>query len=392
MIFGTHIYKVSFNNHAIGRQPFMNKDSLLLLFVKHHYKTASVTSNNSTIIKEPSFAASYLVNTFGFSSQSALSLSKYLKFKNSDIPNSVLTCFRDYGFSETQLSRFVSRCPRLLSFNAEKNIAPKFEFFLSKGVSRDELVRVFSSYPVILTRSLDKYMVPLFDFYRSMLKSDESVSRVFVRCPRFILYPDDRVKANIKHLRDNGVPESKVAVLIRYWPTTVGVKIERFNEIVGFVKEKGLIRPSNVSFVIAIASVAAISSSTWEKKFVKYERWGWSKEDFLTAFQKHPQFMMVSESKSDAVMNFMINEIGCEPSFIAQHPMFLSFSLQRRTIPRCSVIKVLSAKGLVKLTCLSTMLNISDDLFEKKLVTNYEEEAPYLLKLYKEKIDHYSQT
>jgi mTERF domain-containing protein len=262
----------------------------------------------------------------------------------------------------------------------------KYVWTVKTGISRTELARLISFNPSLLSRSLEKTVAPCYDFLRSFLKTDEKVLGLVVRSPRIIDFFKYCTKPNIDHLRDNRVPDAKIAMLLRLWPSSLRANIKRFSEIVGFVKEKGL-NPSNLSFVAAIAVVSSMSTPTWEKKVLLYESWGWSKEDIFGAFQKHPHFMMASESKINAVMDLLINKIGCKPSYIAQHPMLISFSLEKRTIPRSSVFKVLLSKDMVKLTCLSPMLKISDFLFEKKLLTKYKEEALDLLKLYREKMN-----
>ncbi|KAM7256915.1 hypothetical protein ACFE04_012656 [Oxalis oulophora] len=393
MTIGMHICKIRVLNYGTIH-PFINHlQSTSSSFVtKHYYATTTTTTEaapaavaTTTTTKESSFTTSYLVDTCGFSPESALSVSKIVKLKNAQKPDALLNCLREYGFSETQLFRLVRKCPKVLVLDAEKNLSPKFEFLLSKGISRTKLAKVVSAQPLIILRSLEKTMIPFYDLCRSLLKSDDKVSKVFVRCPRFMHASHSFVNANIKHLYDSGVDESKISTLVRIWPSAVVVNTERFIEVVEFVKEKGL-KPSSVNFVAAVAAVASLSRPSWEKKVLLFESWGWSKEDILGAFQKHPQCMMVSESKINAVMKFLINEMDCEPSYIAHNPMFVSFSLEKRTIPRCSVIQILLSKGRVKLTCLSSMLRIPDHSFEKKLIASYKEEAPYLLKLYREKM------
>ena len=63
-------------------------------------------------------------------------------------------------------------------------------------------------------------------------------------------------------------------------------------------------------------------------------------------------------------------------------------TLKKRIVPRCAIYQVLVTNGLNKTNNISlvTLLWISEKQFFNKFVNCHEEEAPELLKLYKEKL------
>ncbi|XP_059635405.1 uncharacterized protein LOC132277582 [Cornus florida] len=143
--------------------------------------------------------------------------------------------------------------------------------------------------------------------------------------------------------------------------------------------------PSQFLFVDAFWALPAISKSTWKRKMEVYEKWGWSKEETMLAFTKHPGCMTVSEEKIMVMLNFYVNTTGWQSSVIAHRPKLMSPSLGQRIIPRCSVLQVLLSKGLIKKpVSLHILLESTERMFLHKFVTCYEE-APQLLKLYQEK-------
>ncbi|RZC76228.1 hypothetical protein C5167_000539 [Papaver somniferum] len=93
---------------------------------------------------------------------------------------------------------------------------------------------------------------------------------------------------------------------------------------------------------------------------------------------------MASEKKIMAVMSFLVNEMGYDSSSAAECPLVIDCSLKWRIIPRCSVIKILVSKGLIKelipLRALSTMV---DEAFLEKFVFKYEQQVPGLMKIFK---------
>jgi mTERF domain-containing protein len=66
----------------------------------------------------------------------------------------------------------------------------------------------------------------------------------------------------------------------------------------------------------------------------------------------------------------------------------ISFSLEKRIIPRCSVVQILIAKGLVKNNlALGTFLQLTERIFLEKFVIRFRDDAPQLLKVYQDKMN-----
>ncbi|RZC82156.1 hypothetical protein C5167_044939 [Papaver somniferum] len=114
-----------------------------------------------------------------------------------------------------------------------------------------------------------------------------------------------------------------------------------------------------------------------------YKRWGWSGDQIQSAFRKNPRCMTVSEEKIMAVMSFLVNEIGYDSSSPAECPLIFYCSLKDRIIPRCSVIKILVSKGLIKeMIPLCSISTIVDKAFLERFVQMYGQEVPELMKVF----------
>ncbi|GLT63616.1 hypothetical protein SLA2020_361700 [Shorea laevis] len=87
-----------------------------------------------------------------------------------------------------------------------------------------------------------------------------------------------------------------------------------------------------------------------------YRRWGWSEDEILSVFKKFPSLMSISTKKLISVMDFLDNKMGWHPSAVASFPFVHASSLEKRIIPRCSVIRVLLLKGIKEEIFLSTMI------------------------------------
>ncbi|KAJ4964295.1 hypothetical protein NE237_024234 [Protea cynaroides] len=139
--------------------------------------------------------------------------------------------------------------------------------------------------------------------------------------------------------------------------------------------------------MIALVGFSSLNKSTWKHKLEVYGSWGLSEDETILAFRKYPWCMLLSEKKIRGQMDFFVNKMGWELAVIVRSPQILGFSLEKRVIPRCSVLRVLQLKGLVeKDHSIATVLTKSDELFLEKFVTKYEKEVPQLLDVYKGKI------
>ncbi|KAL5541819.1 hypothetical protein UlMin_009529 [Ulmus minor] len=342
-------------------------------------------SSNSS--DQRSFAVSYLVNSLGFSSEMALSASRYLHFETPDKPDKVIKFFDEHGFTRTQISNLVRRFPGVLSCNQEKSILPKLEFFRSKGLSDPEMAKILSVYPSILRRSVAKHIIPSYEFFMCLFQSDEKLIRAFKRDPEILLANITKnVVPNVDLLKELGLPKSYIATFFLYRAKTFISSSVRFREIVEEVKEMGF-NVSQRNFLLAMSVFRAMKKSTWEKKVGVFMKWGWSEEDVYKAFKRNPWCMMASEEKIVAYMDFFTNKMGWKAELLAKRPAFLTLSLKKRVIPRALVFEVLLSKGLVKKDLSPRKLfDTTEKKFLQTFVLRYEKEAPELLKLYKKKL------
>ncbi|KAE8038612.1 hypothetical protein FH972_011106 [Carpinus fangiana] len=164
--------------------------------------------------EEKRFAVSYLINSCGLSTKSAILKSRRLLFQSPERPDSVLNLFKENGFSNTQISRTVRKHPLILLSDPEKTLLPKIELLRSIGVSSSDLSTVITSYPFLFKRNLSKRVIPCYDFLKSVLLVDEKVLTTFKRSPRAFLYDVPKAIApNISLLRQLGAPPSTISFL-----------------------------------------------------------------------------------------------------------------------------------------------------------------------------------
>ena len=240
---------------------------------------------------------------------------------------------------------------------------------------------------MLLGRSLKKQLLPSYDFLKTVLV-EEKVLATLKRAPRsFLCNVTNNMTPNIAHLRQLGLPQSTISFLVSNYPSEAFIKHTRFVEAVQRVMEMGF-DPLKTVFVLAIQVLLKTSKPKLESKLELYKRWGWSKDMALSAFKRHPNCMLLSEEKITKAMDFLVNKMGWPSANIAINPVVLFLSLEKRIMPRFSVIQILLAKDLVKNDLsLSTILIRNERRFLEKFVIKFQDNIPQLLNVYQGKKD-----
>ncbi|XP_010498565.1 PREDICTED: transcription termination factor MTERF6, chloroplastic/mitochondrial-like [Camelina sativa] len=331
-----------------------------------------------------SFTVSYLVNSCGLSLESAKSNSRFVKLVASKKPDSVLALFKNHGFTNDQITNVIKSFPRILSLSPEGVISPKLMFFNSIGFSPSDTAKLISSCPKTLSFSLEKRLIPCYVSLKSILLEEESVVKCLKRGYRcFSLKIDHCVSPRISICRELGVPDKSIKWLVQASPFTFFSSERRFNEVLNRVCRYGY-DPKKAGFVHAMVAFDSTSESTMERKFKLFQRFGWSKEDFVSAIMRFPNCANVSDEKIMYTMEYLINNIGLHARDIVARPVVLGLSMEKRIKPRNQVISLLLSRGLVEKEDINyfTILKMKSSEFMDKFVLKHQNEMPQLIQTF----------
>ncbi|XP_077247624.1 uncharacterized protein LOC143887423 [Tasmannia lanceolata] len=342
-------------------------------------KSFSKVPNN---INQPSFAVSYLMNSCGLSPEAALVASKKLHFQTSLKPDSVLSFFNSLDFTKTHITKLITKTPCVLLADPNKTLKPKIEFFHGMGLVGPDLGKVISSYPKLLCSSLENRLIPSIDFLRTYLHTNNDIVLVIRRATRVLLLkPQNQMGPNILMLINLGVPESNVLKFIVSQPNVLMIKPDRLSNPVEMIKGMGFDTKSS-AFIYAICTMSGMTKSSWEGKLEVYRSLGWSEDEILSAFRLQPYCMMKSVKKIRKVVDFFVNEMGWKSSDLSKSPNILLLSLEKRIVPRCSVLRILLSNDLIKKKSINTALSLTEEDFLKRFMTKYQEKVPEILEVY----------
>ncbi|KAF5460031.1 hypothetical protein F2P56_019932 [Juglans regia] len=138
----------------------------------------------------------------------------------------------------------------------------------------------------------------------------------------------------------------------------------------------------------AIVSMSQNSKTLWEQKVEAFRSFGLSDDEICSAFKRQPLCMAISEKKIKKMMGFFVNKLKMKPSMISKSPILLLHSLEKRIIPRCSVLQVLMLKGLIKDNIsILYMVTMAEKEFLVKFVSKYQNEVPDIVRAHQGKIE-----
>ncbi|KAK4759407.1 hypothetical protein SAY87_022538 [Trapa incisa] len=345
------------------------------------YSTSSASMISSSTV-------AYLTNSCGLTPEKATSLSKLIEVRGAENAGSMFELLRSYGFTHNQLGELVSRYPCYLLADAETNLKPKMQYMVSMGISRDDLPQVLSN-KWILSRNLKKHIVPTFEFLKENIPSYGDLV-VAIRRSAQLLRSKAReyMMLNMATLRAHGVPEKMIVKLMTKWSTSLMLKRDTFEEEVKRLLEYGF-QPTSLNFVLGLSALATQSKMNWKKKRELFRLFGWSDEEFVSAFKVQPMMMVTSEAKLRQMMEFFVGRLGLEPSQVAKCPNLFLVSLKKRVIPRCSVLQVLLSNGLIRRSDVRiiTALNSNSAHFTVKYLAPFQGVVPDLLEAYKGNVE-----
>ncbi|KAG5144091.1 hypothetical protein JHK82_019786 [Glycine max] len=357
-----------------------------------HLKTSAPRSQHQhhPLIKfcstiSDSFTVSYLITRFGFSPETALSISRKFRLDSPHRPDSVLAFLATHGFSPFQIRQVIQGQHTILLCDPNNLILPKFQFLRSKGASTSHIIRIATASPTFLSRSLDSHIVPAYQFLRTFLVSDELIIRCLSRDSSVFFSDDPRFPLTAEFLLDNGFTRSAVARLLHMCPSVLCSR--DLPDTVHALKQLGF-DTSAPNFSAALVAKSTVNKTNWGESVRVFKKWGWSQEHVLMAFKKHPSCMLTEPDEIDAVFSYWVKELGGSSLELVKYPVIFRLSLKKWIAPRASVVRFLAAQGLLERSGNMVALFImSEKRFLDTFVKRYEKHSSQLLKMYKESVN-----
>ncbi|CAN0862814.1 Transcription termination factor MTERF4, chloroplastic, partial [Linum grandiflorum] len=331
-----------------------------------------------------SFTVDYLVKSCGLPLKSALAASAKFHLDADDIekPDSVLQFLKSHGFTDGHISTLVQKRPSVLHCRIKSNLEPKFEFFNKVGFVGKHLPDLFVTNPLLLKSSLDSYIKPSVEYLLLVLGSSDQIMTTIRRSSWLLSYDlKGNMQPNIEFLIREGVPKDNIVNMVAAHPRLILIKHTRMVQAANYVRKLGL-EPKTRMFMHALRSAVSMSEVTIKKKMDVMKSLGWSEGEILSAFKRYPLYLACSEEKMRKAMDFYVNTMKLEPEVIIKYPKFMMHSIEKRMLPRFSVLQILASKKLVSKAKPCWLLTISEEKFVENYVAKFDAQIPGLLETY----------
>ncbi|CAN4116358.1 unnamed protein product [Withania somnifera] len=332
------------------------------------------------------FLVNYLINSLGFSNEQAISASDKVRcgVKN---PHLAVNFLKHTGINDTHIKILVSKHPQVLSRDVEKTLKPKLKC-LSLGLSGSDLGKVILRDWTFFNRGLDSHIKPLINHLKNVLGSDENVVKFIKKCSWLISYNVvGTVEANLNLLRSFGCSSDKIKNLVLIQPNFLKHNTKKLEEMLHRVQKEVGISPDSAVFLHIVNVLTSLSQETVDKKFGIFKSFGWSDSHILTMLQKLPYCVRLSEARIQTSLTFLMKEARYNSACIASLPALLTYSLEKRVIPRYEMWNLVNEKNLIKSRHkFSTVIKWPEPKFREKYVVLVKAELPDLYDLYIKRI------
>ncbi|KFK38145.1 hypothetical protein AALP_AA3G075200 [Arabis alpina] len=186
----------------------------------------------------------------------------------------------------------------------------------------------------------DKTIEERVDVYKSLGFTVGDVWEMFKRYPYFLRYSEKKITQTYESLKKCGLLEDEIVSVLKKCPQCFGASEQKIeNSIETFL---GL---------------------------------GFSRDEFAMIFKRFPQLICLSAESVKKKTVFLVKKMNWSLKDVVSNPAVLGYSLEKRTVPRCNVIKALMSKGFLggEVTPMPSVLAISGQTFLNKYVKIHDD-------------------
>lgn len=382
-MFNSHLQTLSFKHQTI---PNFNHCSVTPIICSYSTETIIPTNVDSS-----DFKISFLKNKCGLSGKALVNASECLDFDSSDErPDSVIELFETFGFPRSSIAKIISCYPLLLNkYHPEIIIKPKLEYLFTVFQSQADVIAIVTNNPNILLRSLTNHLIPSLNLLNSVTGSYTNTLSALKYNPNILLHNLSKtLLLNTQFLSTLGVSHSQIINILRSYGhrPALAQPHDKFRNFVLKLKDVGFDLESSY-FCKAVRTLCCVTDSTWESRCTLFRSFGFSDHEILSMFKKLPDIMVYTDEIINEKTDYFLNKLQWTPSRLSKHTAVLTYSLEKRIIPRCSVLQVLGSKNSTsKSYMLSSILVMTEKEFVKNFVTTNQDKVPGVIEAYHGKL------
>ncbi|KAL0736858.1 hypothetical protein Bca4012_013068 [Brassica carinata] len=319
-----------------------------------------------------------------------------------------LRFLKSRGASSFELTETLSKVPRILGMKEEKSISIYYDFVrdvieadksskykrvclssLPQGIKQENKLRNVSA-----LRDLgvpQRLLLPLLISDHQLLCGDgkfkESLKKVvemgfdpttskFVKALRIVQrFSNKAIEDKVSFCVRLGFDVDDVWAMFKKYPPFLNNSEKKISQTVETLKKCGLHQDEILSLFEKFPQCISYSEQKMEKAIATLLCLGFSKGDLAMILKRLPQCIGLSAESVKEKTEFLVKEMNWSLKAVVSTPAVLGYSLEKRTVPRCDVIKALMTRGLLgnEPPTMSPVLAITDEAFLNKYVRKHDD-------------------
>lgn len=156
-----------------------------------------------------------------------------------------------------------------------------------------------------------------------------------------------------------------------------------FEDKVKSVEEKLRIPRTSAMFVHGVWTMALVSDAKLKSVVGVFQAHGWGENEITNLFRRQPIILNYAEKSISAKLKYLMEDLGYGSDYLATNHALLSFSLEKRIVPRNFVIQALKENQQLKCNLsFYTVAKMVESKFVETYVLPYKDEFPELYEYY----------
>ncbi|CAH8353472.1 unnamed protein product [Eruca vesicaria subsp. sativa] len=320
-----------------------------------------------------------------------------------------LKFLKSRGASTSELTEVLSKVPKILRIKKDKAFSVYYDF-IKEVIEADKSSKGYkklclSSLPqgskqenklrnVLALRDLgvpQHLLLPLLISDHQRLSGDvkfkESLKKVvemgfdpttpkFVKALRIVQrFSSKAIEDKVSFYVKLGFDVGDVWAMFKKYPPFLNNSEKKISQTVETLKKYGLQEDEILSLFEKFPQYISYSDKKMEKGIETLLGLGFSKADLTMILKRLPQCIGLSPESVKEKTVFLVKEMNWPLEAVVSTPAVLGYSLEKRTVPRCNVLKALMSKGLLgnKLPPVSPVLGVTNEAFLNKYVRKHDD-------------------
>ena len=140
----------------------------------------------------------------------------------------IVEWLHEIGLSKAQVSSAIASHPELLALRIEANLKPTVEWLHEVGLSQAQVSKAIATYPALLGCSIETNLKPTVEWLHEVGLSKVQVSKAIATFPKLLCYSiEANLKPTVTWLHEAGLSEAEVSTVLASHPRVLGYSIEK---------------------------------------------------------------------------------------------------------------------------------------------------------------------